>query len=39
MTFYGELSQVPFDLLKAHQVNFKWFSFVRGLEATPVATP
>jgi quinol monooxygenase YgiN len=39
MTFYGEPSQVLFDLLKVHQVNFKWFSFVRGLEATPVATP
>jgi hypothetical protein len=39
MTFYGEPSQALFDLLKKHQVGFKWFSFVRGLEATPVATP
>jgi quinol monooxygenase YgiN len=39
MTFYGEPSQALSDLLKTHQVGFKWFSFVRGLEATPVATP
>lgn len=38
MTFDGEPSPALLDLLKAHQVGFKWFSFVRGLEATPVAT-
>ena len=38
MTFYGDPSPALVDLLKAHQVEFKWFSFVRGLEATPVAT-
>ncbi len=37
MTFYGEPSQALFDLLNAHQVGFKWFSFVRGLEAAPAA--
>lgn len=38
MTFYGEPSQALFELLNAHKVGFTWFSFVRGLEATPVAT-
>lgn len=35
MTFYGEPSQPVLDLLNAHGVDFKWFTFVRGLE--PVA--
>jgi quinol monooxygenase YgiN len=35
MTFYGEPSPALFDLLKAHQVDYKWFSFVQGLEASP----
>jgi quinol monooxygenase YgiN len=37
MTFYGQPSQSLLDLLNAHQVGFKWFSFVRGLEPSPVA--
>ena len=32
MTFYGETSQPLLDLLKVHQVGFKWFSFLKGLE-------
>src|SRR5205823_4743489 len=32
MIFYGETSQPLLDLLKTHQVGFKWFSFVKGLE-------
>lgn len=39
MTFYGEPSQSLLDLLKAHPVGFKWFSFVGGLEASPVVPP
>src|SRR5262245_33727406 len=34
MTFYGEQSQPLLDLLQAHGVNFRWFSFVDGLEPT-----
>jgi quinol monooxygenase YgiN len=36
MTFYGQPSQSLLDLLNAHQVEFKWFSFVRGLEQSQV---
>jgi quinol monooxygenase YgiN len=36
MTFYGQPSQSLLDLLNAHQVEFKWFSFVRGLESSQV---
>ena len=36
MTFYGELSEPLLDLLKAHSVGFKWFSFLQGLEPSPV---
>ena len=36
MTVYGEPSQPLLDLLKAHAVGFKWFSFVRGLEPSPM---
>ena len=32
MTFYGEPSQLLLDLLKAHAVGHKWFSFLQGLE-------
>ncbi|AZO19707.1 MULTISPECIES: antibiotic biosynthesis monooxygenase [unclassified Mesorhizobium] len=39
MIFYSEPSQSLLDLLKAHQVGFKWFSFVRGLESTPSRIP
>ena len=35
MTFYGEPSQSLLDLLKAHQVGFKWFFFTHGLETAP----
>jgi len=35
MTFYGEPSPALSDLLTTHRVAFKWFSFVRGLEASP----
>ena len=36
MTIYGEPSQPLLDLLKAHPVGHKWFSFVQGLEPSPV---
>jgi quinol monooxygenase YgiN len=36
MTVYGEPSQPLLDLLKAHAVGFKWFSFLQGLEPSPV---
>jgi quinol monooxygenase YgiN len=36
MTFYGEPSQPLLDLLKAHSVGHKWFSFLQGLEPSPV---
>ena len=32
MTVYGEPSQPLLDLLKAHRVGFKWFTFLQGLE-------
>ena len=35
MTFYGEVSQPLLDLLKAHPVGHKWFTFVQGLESAP----
>src|SRR5262249_25780718 len=37
MTFYGEPTQELFDLLKAHPVGHKWFSFFQGLESLPAA--
>jgi hypothetical protein len=37
MTLYGELSQPLPDLLKAHAVGFTWFTFVRGLEPSPMS--
>jgi quinol monooxygenase YgiN len=37
MTFYGQPSPSLIDLLHAHRVEFKWFSFVRGLEPSQVA--
>ena len=37
MTFYGDPSPALLDLLKAHQVGYKWFTFVQGLE--PFAAP
>jgi quinol monooxygenase YgiN len=39
MTFYGEPSQLLLDLLKAHAVGFKWFSFIQGLGPIPSRTP
>jgi hypothetical protein len=36
MTVYGDVSQPLLDLLKAHAVGFKWFTFLEGLE--PSAT-
>jgi hypothetical protein len=32
MTVYGDPSPPLLDLLKAHAVGFKWFSFLKGLE-------
>jgi quinol monooxygenase YgiN len=37
MTLYGEPSPLLLDLLKTHQVGFKWFSFVQGLDTSPAA--
>jgi quinol monooxygenase YgiN len=31
MTFYGETSPLLLDLLKAHSVGYKWFTFFGGL--------
>jgi quinol monooxygenase YgiN len=39
MTFYGEPSPLLLDLLKAHAVGFKWFSFMQGLEPIPSRIP
>ena len=36
MTVYGEPSQPLLDLLRAHRVGHKWFSFLEGLEPSPV---
>jgi quinol monooxygenase YgiN len=36
MTFYGDPSTPLLDLLKTHAVGFKWFSFMQGLDASPV---
>jgi quinol monooxygenase YgiN len=36
MTFYGEPSPLLLDLLKTHSVGYKWFSFLQGLEPSPV---
>lgn len=39
MVFYSEPSQPLLDLLNAHHVGFKWFSFLRGLESIPSQIP
>jgi len=39
MTFYGEPSAELLDLLKAHAVGFKWFSFAQGLDPSPAHVP
>lgn len=36
MTVYGEPSQPLLDLLKAHSAGHKWFTFLEGLEPSPV---
>jgi quinol monooxygenase YgiN len=36
MTVYGDHSQALLDLLNAHHVGFKWFSFFQGLERSTV---
>ncbi|HEY6061044.1 MAG TPA: hypothetical protein VIV10_10695 [Gemmatimonadales bacterium] len=36
MTVYGEPSQPLLDLLKAHSAGHKWFTFLKGLEPSPV---
>jgi len=36
MTVYGDPSQLLLDLLHAHRVGFKWFSFLQGLEPSNV---
>jgi hypothetical protein len=36
MTVYGDPSQPLLDLLNAHQVGFKWFTFLQGLKPSPV---
>jgi hypothetical protein len=36
MTVYGERSELLLNLLHEHQVGFKWFSFLQGLEEFPV---
>ena len=39
MTFYGEPSAELLDLLKAHAVGFKWFSFAQGPDPSPAHVP
>jgi quinol monooxygenase YgiN len=39
MTVYGDLSQPLLDLLHAHAGGHKWFSFLQGLEPSPVIPP
>jgi quinol monooxygenase YgiN len=36
MTVYGEPSQPLLDLLKAHSVAHTWFTFLQGLEPSPM---
>jgi hypothetical protein len=38
MTVYGDVSQPLLDLLKAHAVGFKWFTFLEGLEGAEPST-
>jgi len=39
MTFYGEPSPSLRDLLKAHPVGHTWFTFLEGLEQSPMTPP
>ena len=36
MTVYGEVSEPLVNLLKTHQVGYKWFSFLQGLGPSAV---
>ena len=36
MTVYGDSSELLLGLFETHKVAFKWFSFVQGLEGSPV---
>jgi len=36
MTVYGERSQPLLELLRAHAGGFKWFTFLKGLEPSPI---
>ena len=36
MTVYGDVSQQLLALLQAHAVGFTWFTFLEGLESSPV---
>ena len=36
MTVYGDSSESLLELFQAHKVAFKWFSFLQGLERSPV---
>jgi hypothetical protein len=36
MTLYGDLAPPLLDLLKTHAVGFTWFTFVQGLEPSPM---
>lgn len=38
MIFYSKPSQSLLDLLEAHHVGFKWFSFAQGLESISLQT-
>lgn len=35
MTVYGDVSQPLLDLLKKHQVGYKWFTFAHGIGEKP----
>ena len=37
MTFYGDVSEPLLDLLKKHEVGYKWFVFHQGLESSKEA--
>jgi quinol monooxygenase YgiN len=39
MTFYGDPAPSLRELLKAHPVGHKWFTFLEGLEPSPVMPP
>jgi quinol monooxygenase YgiN len=39
MTVYGDVSEPLLNLLKAHSVGYKWFSFLQGLEPSAAIPP